>query len=76
METECNQTNHCTVGAMLVASWKFPETHSTAVQFHHAQSLFGAKTQEAKQVLATVLIAERIGDCGTAVCLLRCSEAV
>lgn len=60
IETECNQTNHCVVGTELVAAWKFPQTHRAAVQSHHAQSLSGAKTPEAKQTLAVVLMAERV----------------
>lgn len=60
MEVECNQTDHCTVGAALAAAWKFPEVHQGVIQHHHARTLAGMKSPEGRQVLALVLFAERV----------------
>lgn len=60
VELECNQTDHCTVGAALVRALKFPAIYADAIQHHHAQTLSAAESEEARQLLAILLLGKRI----------------
>lgn len=60
VELECNQTDHAIVGALLVGSLKFSPSIVTAVRHHHARTLAGADTEEARQLLSALLLAARI----------------
>jgi hypothetical protein len=60
MERECNQTDHCTVGAALVSAWKFSPAHGEAVHRHHDQTLEQADSPQSKELLALLLLAKRI----------------
>lgn len=60
IETECNQTDHCTVGAAIVRALQFPALYAEAIQHHHAQTLSGVESSTAKQLLAILLLGKRI----------------
>jgi HD-like signal output (HDOD) protein len=60
VEFECNQTDHATAAALLVNALKFPPANSVAVRHHHARMLAGAETDDARQLLAILLLGARI----------------
>lgn len=60
VELECNQTDHAIVGALLVSALKFPPVYSVAVRHHHARTLAGAETDEARQLLSILLLGARV----------------
>lgn len=60
IEIECNQTDHCSIGAELVRQLKFPAIYATAIQHHHAQTLSAVDDPDARQLLAILLLAKRI----------------
>lgn len=60
IEVECNQTDHCTVGAAIVRALNFPAAHAEAVAHHHGRTLSSLEPPEARQLLAMLLLAKRI----------------
>jgi HD-like signal output (HDOD) protein len=64
VELECNQTDHGTVGAAVVSALKFPASYATAIRHHHARTLAGAESEEAKQLLSILLLGARLNAWG------------
>jgi len=60
MESDCNQINHCEVGAALVEAWKFPKCYSGVIRHHHGQTLESSTNDEERRLLAILLLAKRI----------------
>lgn len=60
IELECNETDHCTVGATIVKALQFPSSYSAVVQNHHARTLSGVESAEARELLAILLLGKRV----------------
>lgn len=60
VETECNQTDHATVGSLLVGKLKFPTIYAEAIRHHHARTLAGVESEETRQLLSILLLGKRI----------------
>ncbi|HXG48363.1 MAG TPA: HDOD domain-containing protein [Methylomirabilota bacterium] len=61
-EQDCNQLDHCEVGAALLAAWRFPASFATAVRRHHTTLLAPVPDDEGVQLLALLLLAKRVCD--------------
>lgn len=60
METECNQVNHCEVGAALVQAWKFPPHFAGILLHHHSLTLEGLSDDAGRRQLGLLLLTKRI----------------
>ncbi len=60
VESECNQTDHATVGSALVRELKFPAIYAPAIRHHHARTLAGVEDEQARQLLSILLLGTRI----------------
>jgi HD-like signal output (HDOD) protein len=54
------QTNHCAVGAAMMTAWQFSPALVEVVRCHHKQTLAGVLDDEARRVLALLLLTERL----------------
>lgn len=61
-EQDCNQLDHCEVGAALLSAWRFPASYVEAVRRHHTTLLAPVPDDEGVQLLALLLLAKRVCD--------------